>query len=171
MPAIVLVVLVLLLLGGAAAAPIVVDAVKGYTRDPNKLLPHVRDALAELRRRLDAEGIRTFVGQTLRSIEYQRTLVGKASDTLDSWHLLGRAVDLYPYNPDTGQPDLPGKRIDLFRRMHDVAKTLGFEGIAFNADGSLRRLKSGAVDLGHLQFRDGMTFAQAARAQRLEGFV
>lgn len=165
--ALALVVVAAFFLAGGPEA--VVQAVKGgKSRDPNKLLPQVRDALAELRRRLDAKGVPTFVGETLRTADYQATKVADGkSATQNSWHLLGRAVDLYPVIAGTNAPDLNGSDVERFRTMHDEASKLGFRGLAFNLDGTKRYLttSSGKVwDAGHLEFPEGMTFAQAQAA-------
>lgn len=129
------------------------------------LLPEVRDALANLRQRLLTKGLRTFVGSTLRDDAQQLAVVESGhSSTSHSWHLVGRAVDLYPYDPLTDQPDLAGHNLELFRMMHAEASVLGFTGLAFNADGSKRYIttnKGKTWDGGHLQYTGGLTFADA----------
>jgi hypothetical protein len=127
------------------------------------LLPHVREKVVILRNRLAERGLKTLVGQTKRTPDEQLINVQNgASDTLDSWHLLGRAIDLYVYR--TGQKWDTGSVAD-YKIMHDEAAKLGFTGIAFNSDGTKKYLKSGKWDGGHLQYMDKMTFAQAKKAQ------
>lgn len=132
----------------------------------NALLPEVRSNLQRLRETLSAKGITTFVGRTGATEEQQESLVqsGK-SGTRQSFHRLGRAVDLYIRDPTTNAVDFKGRNEDLYRTMHNLAPVFGFTGLAFNADGSKRflRTKSGPIwDIGHLQYTSGMTFAQAA---------
>ncbi len=169
--AIAVVLIAFFLFGGGAA---VVRVVAKLSRDPNDLLPQVRDALAELRRRLKAKGIDTMVGSTKRTPAQQEGVIADgASATTRSWHLLGRAVDLYPFGPD-GKADLAGKYTDRFRTMHAEAKALGFRGLAFNADGSKRFIttsKGQTWDGGHLEFPEGMTYAQAETQAKKTGVL
>lgn len=135
----------------------------------DRLLPQVQRALFDLRSALAAEGIETFVDQTARTADEQAALVAKGvSSTERSWHRLKRAVDLYPRNA-LGQPDMKGSDVEKFRRMHELAPQFGFRGLAFNPDGSKRYLtnKDGQKywDGGHLEFPEGMTWAEAAQRQ------
>jgi type II secretory pathway pseudopilin PulG len=171
-----IVVLVVLLVVGAFAAPKVIEVVRSKT-EANRLaglLPNVRAALERTRRDLDAQGIKTLVGETLRDAAMQADRVaGGKSATVNSWHLLGRAIDLYPYGPD-GKADLAGKYIDRFRVMHQIATRHGFRGLAFNADGTQRYITTSAGkiwDGGHIEFPEGMTFAQAANQQANKAVV
>jgi hypothetical protein len=136
-----------------------------------QLIPTAQLALERTRAELEQDwGIRTYVGSTRRNPDEQAKIVAKGnSATQKSWHLLGRAVDLYPYDPDTGKPDLAGKHVDLFRTMQEVGAGYGWTNIAFNPDGSKRLItttKNGKQvkvwDGGHMQFTEGMTFAQAS---------
>lgn len=136
------------------------------TASINALIPPAAAALRNLRDALAQAGINTRVGSTRRTTaEQAAALASGHSSTTHSWHLLGRAVDLYPFDPLTGQLDLAGKNTGLYRKMHQIAAMGGWEGLAFNADGSRRLLINGAGqkywDGGHLQFTQGMTFAQA----------
>lgn len=125
-------------------------------------------ALRVLIATLEAEGIRTFVGNTVRSPEDSARYVaeGKASAGLKhDWHTIGRAVDLYIYDPATKTVDFTGQKLDSIRRMHEVAKSQGWTSIAFNPDGSKHYLqgeKGPVWDAGHLQWTEGLTFEQAA---------
>lgn len=158
-----LVVLLLLVGGGAVVAVRALS--KSEAEREERLLPQVQAALERTRQDLAAEGIETWVGSTKRTDAEQAAKVAAGvSTTSNSWHLLGRAVDLYPVLPGTNQPDLKGEHVDRFRRMHAVAAQHGFRGLAFNADGSKRYItgsKGKIWDGPHLEYPEGMTFAQA----------
>lgn len=139
------------------------------------LVPPAAAAFRAFREALAAAGIKLKIGQTVRTGAQQQTAVDTGhSSTSHSWHLLRRALDVYPYDPVTGLPDMDGKNLELFRTMHRVAKGFGFEGLAFNPDGSRRYLinKQGKKywDGGHLQFPQGMTYAAALAADRKAGY-
>jgi hypothetical protein len=127
------------------------------------LIPEARAALDGLRAQLMEEhGIDTLIGQTKRTLAQQTAAqaIG-ASDTPDSWHLIGRAVDLYVYGPD-GKPDMDGRHTDRYLAMHRVAAEHGWRGIAFDLEtGKKKYLKSGKWDGGHLELRSGMSFTLA----------
>lgn len=163
MPAALLVVLLLLVLLAGAGVSIVASTAE--SKRLALLQPQVAAAVVRLQRSLEESGIKTYVGSTLRTdLEQQSAHDAGASATLDSWHEVGRAVDLYVYGPD-GKVDRAGEHINLYRAMHDKAKRFGFRGIAFNADGSPRYIntaKGKVWDGGHLEYREGMTFAAAA---------
>lgn len=119
---------------------------------------------------LAAQGIAVYVGQTLRSHEAEAAAVaaGRSAVTSYSWHEIGRAVDLYPINPDTGSADKAGKRLDLFQAMHAAARERGFRGLAFEADGVtkhyLNTSKGKVWDGGHLEWRSPYGSISAAVA-------
>lgn len=140
----------------------------------SKLAPETREALGVLIEELAGEGLRVFIGQTLRTAAEEKSNVeaGKtAAGLVYSWHQIGRAVDLYPIDPDTNKADYAGRRVDLFAQMHATAKRLGWRGIAFQADGITKRTiinsKGKAVwDGGHLEWRTPhATIAAAVRAE------
>src|SRR5262245_2418151 len=139
----------------------------------SQLQPDAQAAARELLAQLAAQGMRVKVGQTLRTPAQEKAAIdaGRSAVKTHSWHELGRAMDLYPYNPDTGSPDLDGVRIDLFRQMHDAAAAIGFRGIAFNADGSKRLITNSQGkkiwDGGHLEWR--APFGSIAEAVEAEG--
>lgn len=138
-----------------------------------QLVPSAQLALDGLRLELEERhGIRTFVGQTRRTSSEQKVLVaGGASDTEQSWHLVDRAVDLYLVDPATGDPDLNAKLPDsMWLTMHQVANRWGWR-VPFRdlTTGKRKYLKSGAWDGGHLEYREGLTFAQAATVGRAIG--
>lgn len=171
-------VLVVLLAGGGTVA--IVKTSNSEAAKLGKLLPHVRARLERVRAALAARGIQTFVGQTLRTPEYQETRVASGnSATSKSWHLafpdpLGgpdgaRALDMYPIDPATGKPDLDGKRVDLFKAMHDAGAVEGFQNLAFTADGSKRYIttnKGKIWDGGHMEYREGLSWDAAKAVKR-----
>lgn len=135
-----------------------------------QLVPAAQIALARTQEALrDEFDIDTYVGSVRRNSAQQAANVAKGvSATQRSWHLLDRAVDLYPKLPD-GKPDLDGKQTEKFRTMHEVAKRFGWRGLAFNSDGSKRYIittKDGKQhkvwDGGHIEFPEGMTWEQAS---------
>jgi len=141
----------------------------------NAMNARAGEALRKLISTLQAEGIRTFVGNTVRTKEDSDRFVaeGKASANLKhDWHTIGRAVDLYIFDPVAKKVDFTGQMIDQIRRMHVVAKQQGWTSIAFNPDGTKHYLKGakGPVwDAGHLQWTDGMTFdAAVAQAENYD---
>lgn len=167
--------MVIALVGRKALSPSSDDDAAPASLNPSEqarleqLIPEAQTALVSLMARLRQLGIQTYVGSTRRNPAEQAAIVQRGnSATQHSWHLLGRAVDLYPRLPN-GQPDLNGSQLDAFRTMHAESKAFGWSGLAFNADGSKRLItttkggKQAKVwDGGHLQFTDGMTWAQAA---------
>ncbi len=138
------------------------------------LEPETQSRLRDLILALGTDGIRVYVGQTIRTAAKEKALVaaGKTAATLThSWHELGRAVDLYPIDPDTGKADYAGRRLDLFIAMHAKAKAMGFRGLAFQDDGVTKRYITNAKgkpiwDGGHLECRGPYTtIAQAWAAE------
>lgn len=164
--------LVLLLLGFlwwkgdgdvAAGAADTIDALRDLTSSEEDRLSNLeyqtQDQVRGLIADLAGQGLAVYVGQTLRSHDEEAAAIdaGRSAVKSYSWHELGRAVDLYPINPDTGSADKAGKRVDLFQQMHAAAAARGFRGIAFNADGSKRYIttsKGKVWDGGHLEWRD-----------------
>jgi 3D (Asp-Asp-Asp) domain-containing protein len=123
---------------------------------------------------LSFQGIAVHVGQTLRTAAEEKSVVdsGRSAVTTHSWHELGRAVDMYPIDPDTGKPDTAGKRVDLFQRMHAAARAIGFRGIAFEDDGVTKRYITNSRgkkiwDGGHLEWR--APYGSIAEAVAAEG--
>lgn len=127
---------------------------------------------------LAAQGLSVKVGQTLRSPAAEKAAQssGKSAETditlpsgkviTPSWHLIGRAVDLYPIDPATGEADTNGSNVDLFHTMVDAATTRGFRSLAFNSDGSRHYLPTGVWDGGHLEWRAPYsTLAEAIAAE------
>jgi hypothetical protein len=127
----------------------------------NELQDEPKAQLLSLIATLADQGISVHVGQTTRTAAQEKANVDKGATSAGlqySWHELGRAVDLYPINPDTGSPDMAGKRLDLFIAMHAAAKAAGWRGIAFEADGVTRHYLTNSKgkkvwDGGHLEWR------------------
>jgi hypothetical protein len=103
--------------------------------------PAFRASLDKLLDMLDHMSIPVKVGQVGRTLAEQEQAAEKGrTATLQSKHLTAQAVDIYPLDPDTGQPDFEGKHLDTYRKMHQIAVALGWRSIAFNPDGSKRIL-------------------------------
>lgn len=117
-------------------------------------------------------GIELHTGSTRRSPEQQQGLVaGGQSGASISWHMTGRAVDAYPIDPATKQPDLKARRPDLFRIMHREWAKLGGQGLAYSPypEGPNRLIttvKGKIWDGGHLEYHG--RFATAAAAYQAE---
>ena len=140
----------------------------------DKLQPDVQTQLMSLIGTLSDQGLKVYVGQTLRTAAQEKSNVDKGVTSAGltySWHELGRAVDLYPVDPDTGKPDLQGVRLDLFQQMHAAAKLAGWRGIAFEQDGLTRHYLTNSKgkkiwDGGHLEWRaPHATIAAAVAAE------
>jgi hypothetical protein len=138
------------------------------------LQPEVGTQLSRLIAKLAAGGIDVYVGQTIRTKaqELANVEAGKTAAGLKySWHSLGRAVDLYPIDPDTGKWDRNVKRLDLYQAMHAAAKSLGWRGIAFESDGVTKHYLTNSKgkkiwDGGHIEWRaPHATIAAAVAAE------
>lgn len=131
------------------------------TERESRLIPAVREALYALRRALARAGIQTFVGQTWHSAEQaERGFLEGRSATRQSWHMTGRAVDIYVIDPATGKPDVHANRMDLYERMGALARKLGWRWLG---TGVIVNPETGATfrDPYHLEYRQGLTYAQA----------
>jgi hypothetical protein len=134
----------------------------------DQLTPDTRDAYLTLLGRLEARGIKVFTGQTRRNRATQERLVKEGkSATINSWHLVDRAIDAYPIDPATGKPDHAGKNQDLFRIMHEEWARLGGHGLAFSPypGGAVRYInttKGKVWDGGHLEFHGPYANAKSA---------
>jgi 3D (Asp-Asp-Asp) domain-containing protein len=156
------------------------DAVVTLTSTDEQRLAQLEPVTqAQVRRLIDelaARGIQVKVGQTLRDSAQERALIeaGRTAGSLKvSWHQLGRAVDLYPIDPDTGKWDRDGNRVDLFLEMARTAESLGFRQLGFNADDSKRLITNANGDEiwdgGHIEWRapyGSITEAVAAEGER-----
>lgn len=135
----------------------------------NGLIPEARTGYIILADMCKARGLRLFLGSTLRTAQQQQEAKASGHSTQPiSWHMIGRACDVYPVAGI--EPDMNGKHMDLFRVMHEEAKKIGWHGLAFNDDGSKRyinTLKGKVWDGGHLEWRAG--YATLAEAIKTEG--
>ncbi len=135
----------------------------------DQLLPHIRPLAVQLIDTLTTQhGMTMAIGRTGTTPKQQAGLIAAGkSATIHSWHLLGRAIDLYP----VVEGKLAGEKDEgLYRLMHIEAYKLGWEGIAYALDGSWnkRYIKTvtGVIwDAPHLQIRDHLTWSQAKMAQ------
>jgi hypothetical protein len=130
------------------------------------LIGAAKAALDGLREELERDhGIQTFIGQTRRTpAEQAIARAENKSDTDNTWHFLDRAIDLYPIGPD-GKPDHNAKLPDsVWLQMHRTAAAWAFT-VPFRdlATGKRKYLKNGNWDGGHIEYREGLTFAQAER--------
>jgi hypothetical protein len=100
----------------------------------SQLEPETQAQVRALLQQLQNQGITVQVGQTLRSPAQEKAAIesGHSAVKTHSWHESGRAVDLYPIDPDTLQPDMAGKRDDLFVMMQQAAVSMGFHQIAYD---------------------------------------
>jgi hypothetical protein len=162
---------ILLLAAGRVAAPIILRRSEAARIAALRLDTKTR--ILELRRKLLERGIAVHIGSTARSVSEQASILASGRTTTPgSWHLVGRAADVYPIDPKTGKPDYAGRRVDLYRIMVEEAEKLGLRSLAFNPDGSKRTLvgKKGPFwDGGHLEYRG--PFATVAQAAKAEGLV
>jgi D-alanyl-D-alanine carboxypeptidase len=139
-----------------------------------QLQPDTQTQVRALIQALANQGIDVHVGSTLRSSAAEKAAIasGHSSASLKvSWHQLGRAVDLYPIDPDTGKPDLNGKRDDLFQAMVATARAMGFRSLAYEDDGVTRHyiqtVDGPTWDGGHLEWR--APYASITEAVAAEG--
>jgi hypothetical protein len=109
------------------------------------------------------------VGQTLRTAAQEKTAIdsGHSGVKTASWHESGRAVDLYPINPDTLAPDYNGVRDDLFLQLQQAAVAMGFVQHAYNDDWSRHYITNNAGkkiwDGGHIEWHGPYASAVDAR--------
>jgi hypothetical protein len=138
-----------------------------------QLQPETQSMVRQLIQQLANAGLAIHVGQSLRTTAEEKSVIaaGKSGVKSHSWHEIGRAVDLYPINPDTGAPDLDGLRDDLFQQMQQAAVAMGFDQIAYNPDWSRRLIKNNKGKLiwdgGHIQWQS--PYASIGDAVAAEG--
>lgn len=168
----VLIVVALLVVGGAAVLRKISETEAGRLA---KLRPEVRAAWERLRADAAAEGIQLYVISTARSeAEQAAEVTAGTSGTDDSWHELRRAIDFQVQwrDPLDGKLKADHKAIEVarYRRVHELSKRHGFRGIPkgspFDAQGNPAYITNRAGkkiwDVYHLEWTEGLTFAQAA---------
>jgi hypothetical protein len=81
----------------------------------SQLEPETQSMVRQLIQELANQGLQVQVGQTLRTTAQEKAAIdaGRSAVKTASWHQSGRAVDLYPIDPDSNQPDLSGHRLPL----------------------------------------------------------
>lgn len=138
------------------------------------LAPSVR---AHARRWLDrarAEGLPVVVTNTIRTPEEQAEKLqqGRSATGAPGWHAFGRALDFAVVSPRTGavefdvdQPEVHA----IYARAGQIAEQVGFRWLGFKV------LKIGDgrtfTDPYHIEWRDGMTVAEARRRWEAAGRV
>jgi len=152
----------------------IVDAVVEMTTSEeyrlSQLESETQTMVRQLIQTLADHDISVYVGQTLRTTAEEKTAIdsGHSAVKSHSWHESGRAVDLYPINPDTGQPDLNGVRDDLFLQMQQWAVSLGFHQIAYDEQWNRRYLTNAQGkkiwDGGHVEWHGPFATASDAYA-------
>jgi 3D (Asp-Asp-Asp) domain-containing protein len=138
----------------------------------SQLEPTTQALVRQLIQTLVNQGLVVHIGQTLRTQAAEKAAIaaGKSAVKTHSWHEIGRAVDMYPINPDTGSPDMDGVRVDLFLQMQRTAESYGFRQIAFKDDNTKRLITNAKGkeiwDGGHMEYRgDYATIAEAVAAE------
>lgn len=127
-------------------------------RDPNELLPHVRELLFAWLKRVEEAGFEAVVVETFRTMERQQYLYEYGrSKVLLSWHNLRRAWDAYPRIDGRLCFIYDGVGRDAFNAMGEAAHALGIEW-----GGDWKTLK----DFGHFQVTDGMSIREAAELEK-----
>lgn len=176
---IILLVVFLLVVGGAVALRKLSETEESRLA---KLRPEVRRAYEQLRAAAAAQGVQMYVVSTRRTDEQQAAKVAAGvSGTDDSWHELGRGIDFNVQfrDPATGKlkADSKATNVEGYRKVHALAPRFGLTGIPkgspFGPDGSKAYItnKKGQKiwDVYHLEFKEGMTFAQAAKRDVTRG--
>jgi hypothetical protein len=166
--AIYIIVAIVVLLALAGGAAVVVRKLSETEASRRQLLePDVRDAVDALRAAAAAEGIETMIGSTRRTADEQAAKVAAGlSATKNSWHTVGRALELYVMSPAPTakdpkklSADVNGKEVQKYRRLHELAKRFGGRGIPggqpFTATGEKAYITTngGKVwDVAHIEF-------------------
>lgn len=85
------------------------------------------DLVAVVHRALKLSTIDFTVIEGLRTLERQKQLVAQGvSKTMNSYHLKGKAVDLYPYYDGKVQVNAPVSKFDaIAKAMNEAANELG----------------------------------------------
>ena len=134
----------------------------------SQLEPETQSKARELIQRLANKGIAVHVGQTLRTNAQEQAAIasGHSGVKTNSWHESGRAVDMYPVDPDSLQPDTNGTNDALFIQMQQEAEAVGFHQIAYDENWNRKYITNAQGkkiwDGGHMEWHGG--FASATDA-------
>lgn len=168
----ILLVLALLATGGAI---VVRELTKTEAARLQTVQPQVRAAYERLRALLEQRGVESFVVSAGRTAEQQAAKVAaKLSDTNNSWHRLGRALDLWLRRRGESDWDKNARDAALYAELRDAAPLAGFSTIAWRQTSSgweKKYLSGGAWDAGHIQFTEGLKFADAAALDAARGYA
>lgn len=120
---------------GPPMAPTPVDFNPRSTELLGAADPRLREILTETERRAREQGIEIQVSETLRDPERQAALVEQGkSQTMDSRHLTGNAVDIFIQNPD-GSVNWD---FEAYRPVADIAKQVaaekGYDDLVWGGD-------------------------------------
>jgi hypothetical protein len=139
----------------------------------SQLEPETQSMVRQLLQNLANQGMQVHVGNSLRTQAQEKAAIesGHSAVKTHSWHELGRAVDLYPIDPDTNQPDMNGSNDALFVQMQQAAVALGFRQIAYDDNWNRRYITTSAGkklwDGGHIEWHG--PYATIADAVATEG--
>jgi hypothetical protein len=188
---VVVAIVVLLALAGGGAAVIMRKISETEASRRALLEPDVQQAVDRIRADAAAEGIETMIGSTRRTADEQAAKVAAGlSATKNSWHTIGRALEMYVMRripaPTAKDPnatklsaDVEGKEIAKYQRLHAIAKRHGGRGIPggqpFTATGEKAYITTSAGkiwDVAHIEFPGGFaTVADALKAQQARKVV
>lgn len=114
------------------------------------LTPDTQQAVVRFANFLDSKGLSPKIGETFRTADRQRALFNQSilekhpvTKTLDSWHEVGRAVDL----------DISPATTEMIPQFIAWAESFGFHSIATP--------ENGYWDWHHIEFRGGRTYWEA----------
>jgi hypothetical protein len=170
---IIVLVVLLLLVGGAVA---VRQLGKSEAARRLALLPKVRSAFDGLRAELASSGIELVLVSTRRSqAEQDAKVKAGQSATNNSWHLLGRGLDVQTAKKNAQGKlvvDADAKDLASYKKLHEVAKRYGFRGIPqgspFTSSGDKAYITNAQGkkiwDVYHLEFPEHYPSVAAARA-------
>ena len=134
----------------------------------NQLLPRAREAILNLRSKMAGHGLDFRVGTTMRSASEQAAQVAEGRSAASvSWHMSGRAADLYMIDPRTGAADVKAANRPAYELLHRTAQALGFRVLGFR----VLQTSGGATftDPYHVEWREGLGGADGALARYQTG--
>lgn len=137
------------------------------------LVPRARAAFDGLRSAMATKhGIELVLVSARRTeAEQAKKVASGRSQTDESWHEVGRAVDVQTARRDAAGKlviDAEARDIESYRLLHQESKAFGWRGIPngspFKADGSKAYTSNGNWDVYHLQLQEGFKTVAEARA-------